>query len=83
VIITWDEPKRIANFAKHSIDFAGIGEDFFASARVVPARGGRWQAVGRLGSIVATVIFAARGDEGLAIISARPASRKEREFVND
>lgn len=28
--IVWDEPKRLANIAKHGIDFADIGEDFFS-----------------------------------------------------
>ena len=28
MIIVWDEPKRLANIAKHGIDFADIGPDF-------------------------------------------------------
>jgi uncharacterized DUF497 family protein len=82
VKITWDEPKRTSNFAKHGVEFAAIGEEFFASAIVVPAKLGRSQAIGKLGGIVISVIFAPIGAEGLVIISARPASRKERTFIN-
>lgn len=77
--IVWDEPKRVANLAKHGIDFADIGEEFFASAVIRPAKGGRIAAFGWLGGAVA-VIFASLGAEGISIVSARPASRKEREL---
>jgi uncharacterized DUF497 family protein len=82
VKISWHEPKRISNFAKHGVEFAAIGEEFFASAIVVPAKQGRSQALGWLGSIVVSVIFEPRDDDAITIISARPASRKERKFVN-
>lgn len=75
--IVWDEPKRHANIAKHGIDFADIGEDFFAGAIIRPAKNGRYTAIGRLNVVIA-VIFARLGTEGLSIISARPASKKER-----
>ncbi len=80
--IIWDEPKRRSNVELHGVDFAGIGEEFFASAIVVPAKEGRWKAIGWLGGFVASVIFKPLGAEALSIISARPASRKERKFVN-
>jgi uncharacterized DUF497 family protein len=73
----WDEPKRQANIAKHGIDFAAIGQEFFLSAEVVPAKAGRWAAVGKLdGTIV--VIFVTLGPEAISIVSARRANRKER-----
>ena len=75
--IVWDEPKRLANLDKHGIDFAEIGEEFFLSALVGPAKGGRWFAIGELDRTV-VVIFMTLGNEGLSIVSARPASRKER-----
>lgn len=78
--IVWDEPKRLANIAKHGIDFADIGEDFFLSALVREARDGRYAAIGRLNGII-VVIFAVLGSEGVSIISARPASRRERELL--
>lgn len=78
--IVWDEPKRLANLAKHGIDFADIGEGFFEDAMVREANYGRYAAIGRLNGVIA-VIFAVLGTEGLSIISARPASRKERKLV--
>ena len=80
--IVWDEPKRVANLAKHGIDFADIDEAFFLSAIVRPAKGGRKAAIGRLGGVVA-VIFAMLGPEGVSLISARPANRKERKMLDE
>ncbi|MEH3046511.1 BrnT family toxin [Sphingomonas adhaesiva] len=80
MVIVWDEPKRLANLAKHGIDFADIGVDFFLSALVGDAKGGRYFAIGECNGIV-TVIFATLGTEGLSIISARPASRSERKLL--
>ena len=82
MIIVWDEPKREANLTKHGIDFAAIDETFFANALIGPARDGRWFALGRLDGIV-VVIFARLGFEGVSIISARSASRKERKLFDD
>ena len=78
--IVWDEPKRRVNLDKHGIDFADIGEEFFISSVVRPAKSGRFAAIGRLGGIIA-VIFARLGTEGVSIISARPASAKERRLL--
>lgn len=67
MIIVWDEPKRIANIAKHGIDFADIGPDFFLSALVAPVRNGRWSAIG-LHQGVIVVIFATLGSEAISIV---------------
>jgi uncharacterized protein len=80
MIIVWDEPKRLANLDKHGIDFADIGEAFFLTALVRPAKQGRYAAIGYLDAVV-VVIFATLGKEGIAIISARSASRKERDLL--
>lgn len=80
MIIVWDEPKRIANLAKHGVDFAEIDETFFLNAMVGPAKLGRWFAIGELDGIK-IVIFATLGTEGVSIISARPASEKERKML--
>lgn len=77
MIIVWDEPKREANIVKHGIDFAMIGPEFFLSAQIVPAKDARWAAIGELDGVI-VVIFATLGSEAISIISARPASRKER-----
>lgn len=78
--IVWDEPKREANIAKHGIDFADIGEEFFAGAIVRSAKHGRFAAFGEFNGVIA-VIFATLGTEGISLISARPASRKERKLM--
>lgn len=78
--IVWDEPKRQASLDKHGIDFADIGEEFFLSALVGPAKDGRWFAIGRLDRVI-VVIFVTLGSEGLSIVSARPASLKERKLL--
>ncbi len=64
--IVWDERKRLANIDKHGIDFADIPLEFFESALIGRAKDGRWFALGLLDA---------------AIVSARPASRKERKAI--
>ncbi len=81
MVILWDEPKRLANLDKHGIDFADIGFDFFLGAMVLPARLGRMMAIGRLADGALAVVFVHLGEEAISIISARPASQKEREFL--
>ena len=80
MIIVWDEPKRLANLAKHGIDFADIGEDFFADALIGVAKKGRYFAIGELNGVI-IVIFATLGTEGISIVSARPASRNEKALL--
>ena len=43
--IVWDEPKRLANLARHRMDFADLDEAFFEGAVIVPARLSRLNAV--------------------------------------
>jgi uncharacterized DUF497 family protein len=79
--IIWDEPKRLANLTKHGMDFAGLEQEFFENATVVPASDGRSIAVGRhLGNVI-VVVFAPLGREAISVISMRPASRRERNLV--
>ncbi len=80
--ILWDEPKRIANIAKHRLDFANLTEEFFANALVLSAKGGRYRAIGMDANGVISVVFAVLGLEGLSVISMRPASKKERKLFN-
>jgi uncharacterized protein len=80
LIIVWDEPKRLANIDKHGIDFADIDEEFFLSAIVRPAKDGRYAAIGNLDGVI-VVIFVALGSEGISIVSARPASLRERSLL--
>jgi uncharacterized DUF497 family protein len=80
MIIVWDEHKRLANLAKHGIDFADAPADYFLTAVIRPARSGRWSAIGHLYGIVA-VICARLGEEGISLISVRPANHKERKLL--
>lgn len=81
MVIAWDEPKRLANLDKHGMDFATLTEEFFANSLVIPARDGRFKAIGELADGVVIVIFLHLGSEGLSVISMRPASRRERRML--
>jgi uncharacterized protein len=53
VKIIWDEPKRLANIAKHDgLDFADLDELFFERSLIVPAKSNRLIAVGRLKNVL-------------------------------
>jgi len=81
--ITWDEPKRLANLAKHGLDFQAVSAEFFESAYAAPARGGRAKFVGILNGVLAVAVIAAPlGGEAISIISLRPANRKERRIMH-
>lgn len=77
--ISWDEVKRQENLRKHRLDFAVLTADWFAGARISPAKQGRWMAIGEVGGIsIVAVVFRPLGSEAISVISMRPASRAER-----
>jgi len=76
--ILWDEPKRLANLAKHGLDFGDLDESFFENSLVVSAKRRRWMAVGVSVSGLIVVVFVVMGAEALSVISMRPASQRER-----
>jgi len=78
VNILWDEPKRLANLAKHGLDFADLNETFFDSALVVPSYNKRWAGKNIRGVIV--VVFVTLGKEAVSVISMRPANKNERKL---
>ena len=80
--IVWGEPKRLANIARHGLDFADLDDAFFEGSVIVPAKLGRQIAIGRHRSGIVLVVFVALGTEGLGVVSMRPASRKERRLIN-
>ena len=82
VRIVWDEPKRQANIEKHGFDFADLTEAFFAASVAVPAKAGRFVAIGELGETVVAVVAAGLGTEAMAVISMRRADRKERRLLH-
>ena len=55
--------------------------EFFSSSVVVPAKEGRFMAIGVLRNGVIAVVFGRLGSEGISIISMRDASRKERSLL--
>ena len=77
-MISWNEPKRAKNIESHGWDFAALSPDFFAEAKIVAAKLGRLKAIGPFEETVIAVVFKPLGSEGLAVISMRHASRKER-----
>ncbi|MCF3934329.1 BrnT family toxin [Acuticoccus sp. M5D2P5] len=81
MMIVWDELKRQTNLSKHGLDFSDLDEEFFLSSTVVPVQGGRHMAIGRLADGAIAVVFAVLGDEGISVISMRPASKKERRLI--
>jgi uncharacterized protein len=76
--ISFDEIKRQSNLAKHGLDFADLDVDYFANSIVVPAKLGRFMAIGVLSNDVIATVFVKLGTQGLSIVSMRAASRKER-----
>ncbi len=79
--IVWDEPKRLANLAKHGLDFAELDESFFENSVIDVAKNRRYIAIGHPRHGTAVVVFTPLGREAVSIISMRPASRRERGFL--
>ncbi len=83
----WDEAKSRANFAKHGIDFETAGRIFGGPVFTRPARRqdygeARHVSIGRVEAAVIVVVHTERGGR-VRLISARPASRKERQFWHE
>lgn len=81
--IVWDEHKRLANLDKHEMDFGGLAGEFFVTALILNARDRRLTAIGRFEDGVAMVIFAPLGSEAISVISMRPASARERRYLDE
>ncbi len=81
LIITWDEPKRIANIEARSLDSAMIRPAFFETAKVIAAKKGRYMAINRISGRAYAVIFKPLGTEAVSVISFRVAGRTERSIL--
>ena len=81
MLIVWDEPKRLANLAKHGMDFAALDMGYFEGARIGAARSGRYKALGVVDGKAVSVVFAPLGSEAVSVISMRPASANERKLL--
>lgn len=79
--ITFDPSKRLTNIAKHGYDFADLDMDFFETSTIIPAKQGRFMAIGVLREGTIAVVFARLGTQGISIISMRDASLKERSIL--
>ena len=86
--LIWDEAKRLANLAKHGLDFAAAGEVLDSRYRLdVPVRRAGERRVMSisyaLGFLaVLTVVHTGRGG-ATRVISFRRASREEREVYDE
>jgi len=78
LVVTWDEPKRLKTLNERGLDFADLTETFFLRSLVLPAKAGRWMAIGPFLEGTIAVVFVRLGREGLSIVSMRPASLKEK-----
>jgi uncharacterized DUF497 family protein len=84
----WDENKNKSNQEKHVIDF-NDAKDVFKdeSSKVSPDfrkdyGESRWKIIGKIYGSIISVIYTMR-DKAVRIISARKASKKERDEYND
>lgn len=83
----WDDAKERANIAKHGIDFATAQRIFDGPVLTRPDMRRdygevRHVSVGRVGPAVIVVAHSMRGNRR-RLISARPASRKERRSYHE
>jgi uncharacterized protein len=81
MLFEWDESKRLANLAKHSIDFRDATRVFDGPVfeKMESRRGeDRIFAIGLMEGIEVVVVYVSRGKRR-RIISARRAHRNERE----
>ena len=84
----WDENKNKSNQKKHGIDFNDAKEVFEDESSVISEDlrkdygENRWKIVGKIYGSIISVIYTIR-DKVTRIISARKASRKERDEYNN
>ena len=81
-MITWHEPKRLANIDKHGLDFADAVDFDWGGALVLSGHSGRFRAIGTFQGRVVAIVFTLEGND-IVVISMRPASVKERKAFND
>jgi hypothetical protein len=80
----WDENKRVANIAKHGVDFTDA--ELFDWASAVESQDDRAQygeerfvAIGIIGKRLHILIYTKRG-QAIRLISLRRANKREKEF---
>jgi uncharacterized protein len=65
------------------LDFADVDVEYFVGSMVVPAKLGRFMAIGVLSDDLIATVFAKLGSQGVSIVSMRRASRKERKAYEE
>jgi uncharacterized DUF497 family protein len=88
VNIEWDPKKALANFQKHSVSFDEAYTVLTQVGTVIlfenHPKEDRWLAIGFSTSAnLLVVIYCERGENTLRIISARKATRKERDHYEE
>jgi uncharacterized protein len=78
VRIVSDPPKRLKNLEERGLDFDDLTVEFFETAVIYPAKGGRVMAINMFEGHVHTVISKRLGREAISVISMLRASKKER-----
>jgi uncharacterized protein len=81
--IVWDPFKARSNLAKHGVEFRDAAEAFEGPTIQIPDRRRDYReervlAYGAAGGKVLTIVFVRRGED-IRLISARLASKRERE----
>jgi uncharacterized DUF497 family protein len=78
----WDEDKRIANLARHKVDFAdAVDFDWDTAFETIDDRSDydeeRWVAIGLIGNKVHVLVYTVRAQK-IRLISLRKANKRER-----
>ena len=86
-LLQWDEAKRLANIAKHDIDFERAKELWQGRVLEIPSPQQehgeeRFLAYGKFDGVVIAVVFTWR-DDRRRLISARKARNYERDWYNE
>ena len=83
----WDENKRVANLAKHGVDFIDAEDfDWSSAIETIDDRSNyiedRWIALGFIGSRLHVLIYTMRG-ENIRLISLRKANKREKDYYEE
>jgi hypothetical protein len=83
----WDENKRVANLAKHGVDFIDAKNfDWSSAIETIDDRFNyiedRWIALGFIGSRLHVIIYTMQG-ENVRLISLRKANKREKDYYEE
>jgi uncharacterized DUF497 family protein len=83
----WDENKRIANLAKHGVDFTEAENfDWSSAIETIDDRftyiEDRWVALGLIEGRLHVLIYTMRG-ENIRLISLRKANKREKDYYEE